>query len=140
MQNHLLQVLCLLAMEPPARLGERELRDRKVDVLRSVRAAPTPVATRRARYTAGARRRRRRRDCPRLRRRGRRRPERGTETFAEVSLELDSERWAGTRFVLRAGKALSRRRKAGLVRFRLRRPARASSGSASTGLTTSLSS
>ncbi|MEV1175900.1 glucose-6-phosphate dehydrogenase, partial [Nonomuraea sp. NPDC049784] len=36
-QNHLLQVLCLVAMEPPLSLGERDLRDRKIDVLRSVR-------------------------------------------------------------------------------------------------------
>jgi glucose-6-phosphate 1-dehydrogenase len=36
-QNHLLQVLCLVAMEPPVSSGERDLRDRKVDVLRSVR-------------------------------------------------------------------------------------------------------
>ena len=38
-------------------------------------------------------------------------PERGTETFAEVVLELDTPRWRGTRFVLRAGKALRARRK-----------------------------
>src|SRR5262245_36378130 len=37
LQNHLLQLLCLAAMEPPLSLGERDLRDRKVDVLRSVR-------------------------------------------------------------------------------------------------------
>jgi glucose-6-phosphate 1-dehydrogenase len=36
-QNHLLQILCLIAMEPPVSLGERDLRDRKLDVLRSVR-------------------------------------------------------------------------------------------------------
>jgi glucose-6-phosphate 1-dehydrogenase len=45
-------------------------------------------------------------------------PERETETFAELVLELDSARWAGTRFLLRAGKALSRRRKMATVRFR----------------------
>ena len=36
-QNHLLQVLCLVAMEPPNSIGERDLRDRKLDVLRAVR-------------------------------------------------------------------------------------------------------
>jgi glucose-6-phosphate 1-dehydrogenase len=45
-------------------------------------------------------------------------PRRRTETFAEVVLELDSPRWAGTRFRLRAGKALARRRKGIVVRFR----------------------
>src|SRR5262245_10104285 len=55
-QNHLLQLLCLVAMEPPISLGERDLRDRKVDVLRSVRplrADDVAVRTRRARYRAG---------------------------------------------------------------------------------------
>jgi glucose-6-phosphate 1-dehydrogenase len=55
-QNHLLQVLCLVAMEPPASLGERDLRDRKLDVLRSVcplRPEQMTARTRRARYTAG---------------------------------------------------------------------------------------
>jgi glucose-6-phosphate 1-dehydrogenase len=45
-------------------------------------------------------------------------PERGTETFAELTLELDVERWRGTTFVLRTGKALHTRRKGVAVRFR----------------------
>ena len=56
LQNHLLQLLCLVAMEPPHTLTARDLRDRKVDVLRAVRAlTPDEVAryTTRARYTAG---------------------------------------------------------------------------------------
>jgi glucose-6-phosphate 1-dehydrogenase len=71
-QNHLLQVLCLVAMEPPLSLGERDLRDRKI----------------------------------------------GTETFAEVELELESWRWSGTTFRLRTGKALGHDRKEVAVRFR----------------------
>src|ERR1700751_3270373 len=56
LQNHLLQLLCLVAMEPPISLGERDLRDRKLDVLRSVRPLPDSGVvrrTRRARYLAG---------------------------------------------------------------------------------------
>jgi glucose-6-phosphate 1-dehydrogenase len=56
LQNHPLQLLCLVAMEPPIRLGERDLRDRKLDVLRSVRPLTDPDVvrrTRRARYLAG---------------------------------------------------------------------------------------
>jgi glucose-6-phosphate 1-dehydrogenase len=123
-QNHLLQILCLIAMEPPITLGERDLRDRKLNVLRSVRPlTPAEVAsrTRRARYTAG-----------RLAGTGGADggavpayvaeegvdPKRGTETFAEVVLELDSWRWSGTCFLLRTGKALPRRRKEAVVRFR----------------------
>jgi glucose-6-phosphate 1-dehydrogenase len=45
-------------------------------------------------------------------------PERCTETFAEVVLELETPRWSGTRFVLRAGKALAHRRKLVLLTFR----------------------
>src|SRR5262245_48045189 len=55
-QNHLLQLFCLVAMEPPVSLGERDLRDRKMDVLRSVRPltdAGIVRRTRRARYVAG---------------------------------------------------------------------------------------
>jgi glucose-6-phosphate 1-dehydrogenase len=50
-------------------------------------------------------------------------PARSTETFAELVLELDSPRWAGTRFVLRAGKALAADRKGVLLHFRGAAPA-----------------
>ena len=118
MQNHMLQVLCLLAMEPPAGEGDGALRDRKAEVLRSLRAPsvsdPT-TWTRRARYTAG---RIGDRQVPAYAREEGVDPERCTETFAEVVLELDSPRWTGTRFVLRAGKALSRLRREAVVSFR----------------------
>lgn len=55
-QNHLLQILCLVAMEPPTNVSARELHDHKVDVLRSVRILDPEDAvelTTRARYTAG---------------------------------------------------------------------------------------
>ncbi len=123
-QNHLLQILCLVAMEPPADGSARELRGRKVDVLRSVRVpAPDEAALRstRARYTAGTL-------APPPDGAGTAVPAyvdeegveatRATETFAEILLELDTPRWAGTRFLLRGAKALSRRRKGIVVRFR----------------------
>ncbi|MDQ0381373.1 glucose-6-phosphate dehydrogenase [Amycolatopsis thermophila] len=117
-QNHLLQLLCLVAMEPPISLGERDLRDRKLDVLRSVRpltGADVARRTRRARYTAG---RLGGRDVPAYTGESGVDPARGTETFAEVELELDNWRWAGTRFRLRTGKALRRDRKEVAVHFR----------------------
>jgi glucose-6-phosphate 1-dehydrogenase len=49
-QNHLLQRLCLVAMEPQITLDERDLRDRKLDVLRSVKPIDVAAHTRRARY------------------------------------------------------------------------------------------
>lgn len=117
-QNHLLQLLCLVAMEPPVSLGERDLRDRKVDVLRSVRPfRDDDVAsrTRRARYRAG---RVGDRDIPAYVEEDGVAPEHGTETFAEVVLELESWRWSGTRFRLRTGKAMGEDRKEIVVRFR----------------------
>ncbi|SFD71651.1 glucose-6-phosphate dehydrogenase [Streptomyces aidingensis] len=117
-QNHLLQLLCLVAMEPPITLGERDLRDRKVDVLRSVRTLTEDDVvrrTRRARYLPG---RIGDLDIPGYTEEEGVSPRRRTETFAEVELELESWRWAGTTFRLRSGKALGRDRKEVAVRFR----------------------
>jgi glucose-6-phosphate 1-dehydrogenase len=118
LQNHLLQLLCLVAMEPPLSLGERDLRDRKMDVLRSVRpltGADVAASTRRGRYTAGQARGR---PVPAYADEEGVDPARGTETFAEVALQLDNWRWPGTIFRLRTGKALGRDRKEVAVRFR----------------------
>jgi glucose-6-phosphate 1-dehydrogenase len=117
-QNHLLQLLCLVAMEPPLTLGERDLRDRKVDVLRSVRPLTDfDVAhrTRRARYSSG---RAGDREVPAYVDEDGVDARRRTETFAEIVLELDSWRWTGTRFRLRSGKGLGKDRKEVAVRFR----------------------
>jgi glucose-6-phosphate 1-dehydrogenase len=118
-QNHMLQVLSLIAMEPPPSLQARDLHDRKLEALRSIRPlTPVDVAerTRRARYSAG--RLATGEEVPAYAEEDGVEPERETETFAALALELDSPRWAGTRFLLRAGKALSRRRKMAIVRFR----------------------
>ncbi|HYZ57173.1 MAG TPA: glucose-6-phosphate dehydrogenase [Streptosporangiaceae bacterium] len=117
-QNHLLQLLCLVAMEPPISLGERDLRDRKVDVLRSVRPLTERDVvrrTRRARYLAGQVRGH---QVPAYVDEKGVDPGHGTETFAEVELELDNWRWPGTIFRLRTGKALGRDRKEVAVHFR----------------------
>jgi glucose-6-phosphate 1-dehydrogenase len=118
LQNHLLQLLCLVAMEPPISLGERDLRDRKMDVLRSVRPltdADVTRKTRRARYVAG---RIGDRQIPAYADEEGVDPARRTETFAEVEQELENWRWPGTIFRLRTGKALRRDRKEVAVRFR----------------------
>lgn len=118
LQNHLLQLLCVVAMEPPVSLGERDLRDRKLDVLRSVRPLTEQDVvrrTRRARYLAG---RIGDRQVPAYADEAGVDPGHGTETFAEVELELDNWRWPGTTFRLRTGKALGRDRKEVAVRFR----------------------
>ena len=107
LQNHMLQVLALVAMEPPGSLDSADVRARKVEVLQSVR----PGVSQRARYTAGG-------DVPSYVDEEGVEPDRGTETFAEVLLEVEKPRWAGTRFRMRAGKALGERRKGIDVRFR----------------------
>jgi glucose-6-phosphate 1-dehydrogenase len=118
LQNHLLQLLCLVAMEPPVSLGERDLRDRKVDVLRSVRPLTEGDVlwhTRRARYLAGQIGDR---HVPAYAEEEGVDPAHRTETYAEVELTLDNWRWPGTVFRLRAAKALGRDRKEIAVRFR----------------------
>jgi glucose-6-phosphate 1-dehydrogenase len=118
LQNHLLQLLCLVAMEPPISLDARDLRDRKVDVLRSIRPLHDDDVvrhTRRARYTSGqidgvA--------VPAYVDEDGVDPANHTETFAEMELQLDNWRWHGTMFRLRSGKALGRDRKEVAVRFR----------------------
>lgn len=118
LQNHLLQLLCLVAMEPPISLNARDLRDRKVDVLRSIRplsADDVARHTRRARYTSGTI------DgsaVPAFVDEDGVDPAHRTETFAEMEIRLDNWRWRGTIFRLRTGKALGRDRKEVAVRFR----------------------
>ena len=107
-QNHLMQLLCLTAMEAPTELHRRNLRDRKVDLLRSIRPL-TPeeaqVHTIRARYGAGMVEER---SIPAYEDEEGVDPDRETETFAQVTFMIDNLRWAGVPFVLRSGKALSR--------------------------------
>jgi len=118
LQNHLLQLLCLVAMEPPISLSERDLRDRKVDVLRSVRplaGQDIARATRRGQYTAGRIGDRR---VPAYTDEAGVDPAHRTETFAQIELTLDNWRWPDTVFRLRTGKALRRDRKEVAVHFR----------------------
>ena len=114
LQNHLLQVLCLVAMEPPATLQERDLRDARLAVLRAV-GAPDPASSVRARYTAG---RIGDREVPDYVAEPGVDPRRETETFAQVTLQLGNWRWAGVPFVLRSGKAFERDRMEIRVVFR----------------------
>lgn len=118
LQNHLLQILCMIAMEPPSSLSERDLRDKKVEVLRNVRdLTPGEVRRRtvRARYGAG---RIGERVVPAYVDEPGVNPERATETFAQVTLNVDTWRWGGVPFVLRSGKALGSTRQEAIVTFR----------------------
>lgn len=115
-QSHLLEIMALLAIEPPASVHERDLRDAVATVLRaSSIKAPYGRSTRRARYTAGTIGGRK---VPDYAREDGVDPSRGTETLAEVRVEIDNWRWQGVPFILRSGKALGTRRKEAVVTFR----------------------
>ena len=121
-QNHLLQMLTLIAMEPPASLDPHDLSERKVEVLRSVQTLTRDDVERdtvRARYTAGTVGTGEKRhdvaayaDAPGVD------PARQIETYTEVVLHLDTPRWQGVPFRLRTGKALSADRREVVVHFR----------------------
>jgi glucose-6-phosphate 1-dehydrogenase len=117
-QNHLLQIMCLVAMEPPLTVHERDLRDRKFDVMRAIRPLTEQDArlrTRRARYAAGWLDGH---EVPGYAGEDGVDPMHSTETYAEVSLEIDNWRWRGTQFRLRTGKAFAADRKEVAIHFR----------------------
>ncbi len=115
-QSHLLLVLALATMEPPASLSPDDLRGAMAQVLRATRPLrKNGTASRRARYGAG---RIGSRDLAAYVDEVGVDPQRHTETLAEVSLVIDNWRWAGVPITLRSGKALGRARQDILVRFK----------------------
>jgi glucose-6-phosphate 1-dehydrogenase len=91
-QNHLLQVMGLVACEPPSAGQDDGLRDKKVEVFKAITTAD-PKHYFRGQYegyrsVAGVK------------------PDSDTETFAALRLEIDNWRWSGVPFFIRAGKAL----------------------------------
>ena len=115
-QSHLLLVLALTAMEPPASLDANDLRGNMAQVLRATRLRDRKGASsRRARYGAGTIDGRK---LPAYVKEEGVDPSRGTETLAELTLEIDNWRWAGVPFILRSGKALGDMRQDILVTFK----------------------
>ena len=109
-QNHCMQLLALVAMEPPATFGADAVRDEKLKVLRSIPPMRDGRDRRRHRARPVRRRLDRRRACPGYRRRSRAsRPTSRTETFVALKLQIDNWRWAGVPFYLRTGKRLTKR-------------------------------
>ncbi len=108
-QNHVLQLLCLFAMEPPSSLDAGAVRDEKVKVLRAIKeleAAQVDEATVRAQYVAGSLMGQR---LPGYREEEGVSPNSTTETYAALRLWVDNWRWAGVPFYLRAGKRMPKR-------------------------------
>jgi glucose-6-phosphate 1-dehydrogenase len=108
-QNHALQILTLVAMEPPSSWGADAVRDEKVKVLRTLRPLrgnDVLERTVRGQYTPGTVRGDKvpgYRDEPDVAKGSK------TETYVAMSLSLDSWRWGGVPFYLRAGKRLAKR-------------------------------
>ena len=110
LQSHLLQVLAVVAMEPPASVDEVGFRGAIADVLRATQVysggpvlSGTDAPSRRARYTAGSVDGR---DLPAYADEEGVDPEHKTETLTEVAVEVKNRRWAGVPFILRSGKAI----------------------------------
>jgi glucose-6-phosphate 1-dehydrogenase len=108
-QNHMLQLLCHVAMEPPVHFEADEIRDEKVKVLRSI-PKPTPeeadqiaVRAQYARGTVGGE------EVPGYLEEEGVPPDSNTETYAALRLHIDNWRWAGVPFYLRTGKRLARK-------------------------------
>jgi glucose-6-phosphate 1-dehydrogenase len=118
LQNHLMQLFSLAAMEPPSSWDAEVLRDHKVEVLRSV----VPITAKtvdqhavRGQYRAGKLGRKKLvgyRSEPGIKRGS------DTETFAALRLEVDNWRWRGVPFYLRSGKRLASRVSEIVVAFR----------------------
>jgi glucose-6-phosphate 1-dehydrogenase len=108
-QNHALQVLSVTAMEPPSSWDADAVRDEKVKVLhtlRPIRGAEVLTQTVRGQYAAGTVRGDR---VPGYREEPEVAPASMTETYVAMRLQLDSWRWGGVPFYLRAGKRLAKR-------------------------------
>ncbi|MFM1769983.1 MAG: hypothetical protein RJA22_2512 [Verrucomicrobiota bacterium] len=104
-QNHLLQVMALIAMEPPVSLEAEAVRDEKVKLLKSIRIPDNINATVvRGQYTEGeveGQARAAYRQEPRVR------PGSNVETFVAARFLVDNWRWSGVPFYLRTGKNLA---------------------------------
>jgi glucose-6-phosphate 1-dehydrogenase len=118
LQNHLLQILSLIAMEPPITFNADEIRARKVDVLRAIRPIPADDLQHYAargqygpgwlegEHVAGYR------SEPKVA------PASATETFAALKLFVDNWRWQGVPFYLRTGKRLPQKISQAIIQFR----------------------
>ena len=116
LQNHMLQLLCLVAMEPPSDLDPDSVRNEKVKVLRSLRPITPEEAERvtvRGQYVAGSVEGEAVKGYD---------EERGadsdTETFVAVRADIDNWRWAGVPFFMRTGKRLPEKRTEIVIQFK----------------------
>ena len=116
LQNHMLQLLCLVAMEPPSDLDPDSVRNEKVKVLRSLRPITLDEAERvtvRGQYVAGTSE-----GKPVKGYDEERGQESDTETFVAIRADIDNWRWAGVPFFMRTGKRLPEKRTEIVIQFK----------------------
>jgi len=116
LQNHMLQLLCFVAMEPPADMDPRSVRNEKVKVLRSLRPftrADAQSSSVRGQYTKGVSA-----GKEAVGYETERGQPSGTETFVALRADIDNWRWAGVPFFLRTGKRLPERRTQIAIQFK----------------------
>uniref|UniRef100_UPI0040484CAD glucose-6-phosphate dehydrogenase n=2 Tax=Yoonia sp. TaxID=2212373 RepID=UPI0040484CAD len=99
-QNHLMQLLCLIAMEPPGQFGADEVRDEKLKVIRALQTVE-PHHIVRGQYDAGPNGASYREDAEN--------PRSFTESFIAMKCHINNWRWAGVPFYMRTGKRLKSR-------------------------------
>ncbi len=117
-QNHLLQILCMVAMEAPASFKSEEIRNRKVDVLRAIRRIKPEEVQRyavRGQYGEGWLQGKK---VPGYREEEGVNPESNTETFVAVKFFLDNWRWQGVPFYLRTGKRMQEKHSSITIQFK----------------------
>ncbi len=118
MQNHLLQLLCFIAMETPINFSADEVRNRKVDVLHAMRKfSPEEIRTHavRGQYGSGWMEGKEvlgYREEPKVN------PESNTETFAAIKFFIDNWRWHGVPFYVRTGKRMHQTSSSISIQFR----------------------
>jgi len=115
-QNHMMQLLSVVAMEPPAQLDANALRDEKVKVLRSIRPIPRDAVSQyvvRAQYGAGS-------SAVAYQDESGVAKNSVTETYIAAKFYVDNWRWSGVPFYLRTGKCLPDNRT--MVSLRLKHP------------------
>ncbi|HEX9758388.1 MAG TPA: glucose-6-phosphate dehydrogenase [Nitrospiria bacterium] len=117
-QNHLIQLLCLFAMEPPSRFEPDAVRDERVKVMKAIRPFALDQMDQlavRGQYGPGTIK-----GKPVVGYRDEQdvNPESQTETFSALKIYIDNWRWRGVRFYLRSGKSLGKRKAEIAVEFK----------------------
>ena len=114
-QNHMLQLLTLTAMEPPKSFIEKHIRDAKLEVLKSIVGCVGSVETVCGQYGAGEMDGKKvvaYRDEEKVA------PDSTTATFAAIKLSIDNERWEGVPFYIRTGKRMPEKTTEVVIQFK----------------------